>query len=85
MKQRRKDLQREVNELRSKLGAAAGETRKNLRERIARLSKEKDELEVKLKEQQPTITRLQNRVVELEGEVGVLRSKVPPEKGVSAP
>lgn len=78
MKQRRKDLQREVNELRSKLGAAAGETRKNLRERIARLSKEKDELETKIKEQQPIITSLQNRVTELGEEIRVLRSQIPP-------
>lgn len=78
MKQRRKDLQREVNELRSKLGAAAGETRKNLRERIARLSKEKDELETKIREQQPIITSLQNRVTELGEEIRVLRSQIPP-------
>lgn len=61
----RKELVEQVRELTARLGAAAGETRKNLRERVTRLAAENEQLQAQLKQAQRDSADLLNRYEQL--------------------
>lgn len=61
MKTRRHQLANQVRELRDRLAAAGGETRKNLRTRLAKTTGELAEAKKKIAEQEQTIKTLRER------------------------
>lgn len=76
MKRTRKVLESELKQLKARMGAASGETRKNLRNRLARTTKELAEAQEQVKRASTELSHRDKRIDELVQENNELAEEV---------